>query len=435
MELGKHLGKGLWGIADKALPVAYGLGYVWLVIRVLPEQEFANFVLLQEIFLIATGLAAAIALQPMVKYASEASADTRSIAGAAFILHGGVLATAAAVTLLAASPLAGLLNAPGLDRLLLYLPVLYAASCIRNFALAVLQAEFRIREIFWIDSIHFLGVPFLVWVVSRLHEFDSAMDLVAVNAVTLTLSSLAGLALLWRKGVWTVRTTRTEIRRLARYGAFVGGNSATTLLSGRADTFFLAAFTGPAEVAVYNAAKIFTKIFEMVAQAIQMFLLPAASRFSSPEDRAGLTALVEKAILFSTILVLPALAVFLLGPSLLIDLLYGGRYVDAIPIIRIFAFLSLGVPLLSVTSTVLLGLGHARRSLALGVEMLVVSCLAYVLLIPPMGGVGTATAFVVATCVMALRTSVVVHSYIPIRVQAVFSRFRDIRAFLQRHFR
>ena len=36
MEFGKHIGKGIWGVAGKGLPVLYGFAYVLLVIRVLP---------------------------------------------------------------------------------------------------------------------------------------------------------------------------------------------------------------------------------------------------------------------------------------------------------------------------------------------------------------------------------------------------------------
>lgn len=39
MEFGKHIGKGLWGFADKSLAVVYGLGFIFLVIRVIPEKE------------------------------------------------------------------------------------------------------------------------------------------------------------------------------------------------------------------------------------------------------------------------------------------------------------------------------------------------------------------------------------------------------------
>ena len=39
MEFGKHIGKGLWAFADKALPAVYALGFIFLVVRVLPEKE------------------------------------------------------------------------------------------------------------------------------------------------------------------------------------------------------------------------------------------------------------------------------------------------------------------------------------------------------------------------------------------------------------
>ena len=79
MEFRKHLRTGIWGLAGKALPVVYGLGFVLLVIRVLPEEEFGNYVLLQEIFLILTGLATAIALQPLLKFASEEGGAKNSV--------------------------------------------------------------------------------------------------------------------------------------------------------------------------------------------------------------------------------------------------------------------------------------------------------------------------------------------------------------------
>ncbi|HTY59825.1 MAG TPA: hypothetical protein VMF59_13460, partial [Bacteroidota bacterium] len=82
MEFGKYLAKGVWGLADKALPVVYGIGYVWLVIRVLPEEEFGNFVLVQEVFLVISGLATAFALQPLLKFSSEENARLEGIVSA-----------------------------------------------------------------------------------------------------------------------------------------------------------------------------------------------------------------------------------------------------------------------------------------------------------------------------------------------------------------
>ena len=39
MEFGKHIGKGVWAFADKALPAIYGIGFIFLVVRELPENE------------------------------------------------------------------------------------------------------------------------------------------------------------------------------------------------------------------------------------------------------------------------------------------------------------------------------------------------------------------------------------------------------------
>src|SRR5512140_3740902 len=99
VELGRHLGKGIWGAADKALPVVYGLGYVLLVIRVLPEEEFGNWVLIQEIFLLISGLATAFALTPLLKYAAEAGGDHRDTLTAALLLNAGFVAAASLLIL------------------------------------------------------------------------------------------------------------------------------------------------------------------------------------------------------------------------------------------------------------------------------------------------------------------------------------------------
>ena len=79
MEFGRYLAKGIWGLADKALPVVYGLGYIYLVIRVLPEEEFGNWVLLQEVFLLISGLATAFALNPLLKYAAAPAHAANSL--------------------------------------------------------------------------------------------------------------------------------------------------------------------------------------------------------------------------------------------------------------------------------------------------------------------------------------------------------------------
>ncbi len=433
MEFGKHIGKSLWGMADKALPVVYGFGYVLLVIRVLPEEEFGNFVLLQEIFLILSGLATAVALQPMLKFASEQSDDPAGIIGAGMLLNIVFIAVSSLLVVLVREPMSAILHSPALAPLLLYIPAMMVASLIRNVALILLQTRFGIARIFWIDAVHFLGAPLLVWIYSRMHLFDTAEDLIMINVLSLSASSLLGLALSWRLFRWRLRPTRDEMRRMWEYGKYALGGNASYLVYSRADTFILSAFTGPAQVAVYNSAKIFTRIFDMATQIIQMFILPGVSLLASRGERATLKVVVEKSTLFSAVGMVPVLLGMVLFAGPMIGIIYGGRYPDAVLILQIFGLMSLAVPAFAIGSNVLMGLGEARASFILGAQMLVVSLAAYFVIIPWLGTIGAAIAVVVASYIMAWIALARVQDFVPFTMREVLARRHDIRAFVVRH--
>src|SRR5438045_379386 len=71
MEFGKHFGKGVWAFSDKALPAIYGIGFIFLVVRVLPEQEFGAYGVVWATFTFVTSLGYSLAFQPFVKFAAE----------------------------------------------------------------------------------------------------------------------------------------------------------------------------------------------------------------------------------------------------------------------------------------------------------------------------------------------------------------------------
>jgi lipopolysaccharide exporter len=431
MEFGKHLGKGIWGLADKALPVVYGLAYVVLVIRVLPAEEFGNFVLIQEIFLIIGGLASAFALQPLLKFAAEGGDDLKQVVSAALPLNIAFVAAASLLCIAGKDLTGALLNSPSLAPLMLYVPAMLAASFIRNFTLTLLQARYRFQEVFWIDAVHFLGAPSGIWVVSHMHMFDTALALILINIASLSASSLLGLILARRLLQLTFHPLRKEIRKVWDFGKYSLGGIFSYLVYSRADTFLLAMFTGPVPVAAYNSVKVFTRVYEMVSQVVQMFILPATSRLSVLGDRRSLKVMVEKAILFLTVAMLPVFALFMVGPPLLIDILYKGKYLEAIPTLQVFSLLALIAPLLFIGTNVLMGLGEARVSFVLGAQMLGISLLLYLVLIPWLGQTGAALGYVLASYITAWLTVVKMNRFVPVTVVEVLRRHKDMISFLK----
>ena len=431
VELGKHLGKGIWGLADKGLPVFYGVAFVLLVIRVLPEREFGNFVLIQEIFLVISGLAQGFALQPLLKFAAEESTENDSIVGAGFFLNIAFTLFCSVIIVVIRNPLGYVLNSTMLPPLLLYVPAMLAASLMRNFTLVLLQTRFMIKEIFWTDAVHFLGAPILVYIVSKMNRFDTALDLIVINLISLSGSSLVGMWLSRSMFSLKANTRMKEVRKLWDYGKYSLGGIASFLFTTKSDSFILSAFTGPVQVAIYNSVKVFIRVYDMTTQVIQMFIFPGVSKLSSKGDTTNLRSLVEKAILFSTIGMAPVFLVLLALSSPIIGVVYQGRYAEAIPLLRWFAILSFIVPIGAVTSNALLGLGQAKVSFTISIQSLVASLVVFLVCIPLWGLTGATVGYILSTLVFAWLSSIYTARFIPITLTGVASHTKDITHFLR----
>lgn len=146
-------------------------------------------------------------------------------------------------------------------------------------------------------------------------------------------------------------------------------------------------------------------------------------------------ALVEKSILFLTVALLPVSAVFLLAPSLLLQVLYQGKYAEAAPLLRIFGLLSFVVPLYAVCSNALMGLGRAREGFLLGLAMLVISLASYFALIPPWATAGAALGFVLSSFVLGWLSARVTVAFVPFTAAGVLRRVMDITVFVSTHAR
>jgi len=215
------------------------------------------------------------------------------------------------------------------------------------------------------------------------------------------------------------------------YGKYSLGGIFSYLVYSRADTFILAMFTGPVPVAAYNSVKVFTRVYEMVSQVVQMFILPATSRLSVLGERRSLKVMVEKAILFFTVAMLPVFLLFLIAPPVLIEILYQGKYMEAVPMLQVFSFLALAAPLLAVSTNVLMGLGEARVSFMLGAQMFGISLVLYLVLIPWLGGTGAALGYVLSSCITAWLTTVKMNRFVPVTASEVFRRRNDMATFLK----
>jgi len=437
MEFGKHIGKGFWGFADKSLVVVYGLGFIFLVLRVLPEEEYGAFVMIQAIFNLIVAFAGSFALQPLVKFGSE-SDDLGSILAPGLFLYAAFLLLSSFIVSLGAPWIAGFV-APSysqhLAELLMYLPALLIAAFVRNVAIALLQTRFRIREIFAVDAIFFLGSLLLLFVAHESSMLTTAYDLIVITFFALIASSVSAIVIAFDLLKHYRRITRDDMSRIWGFGKYSLVSSASVAVQAQLDVFFLSAFGGSVQVAVFSAAKIFVRIFDVMNQVIQLFVVPASSRFFSKGDHSSLQSMMEKSICFSTLFLLPVFLIFAFGAEFILELFYADRYADANIPLRIFAFLAAVVPASSVLSSILVGLGRVKTGMILTWIFLACSFILQWLLVPRFGPTGAALANVGAMTVLTVGASIAVNRILPVRVMSILARTRDLTTFIRKRMR
>lgn len=435
MEFGKHVEKGLWAFADKTLPCVYGLALVVLVIRVLPASEYGALSVIQTVFTLASALGYALAFQPLTKYAAE-KRDMQEYVAASLMIGSLFVVLASLLVLIFGEIIARSFDpdkTTNLSHLFHYLPFLIAAGTYRSFAISLLQAGYQISRIFWIDAAFFIGTPATICLIHAQGRFDAAEDVILSMLAGLTLSTIVGLVFSWSSLPKKLSFRTTQISKVWNFGKFTFGGTTMYSLFSQMDVFFVTSYTGLVGAATYNAVKTLTRFFDMIAQVLHMFLVPFASSVSAGPQNDELRIGSEKAVCFSTLLLLPAFILMLLFPEWILSLLYLDKYNDGASIMRVLSFLAIILPWNGVVVSILTGIGEVKRAFYSSVALLVVALLGYVTLTPALGGLGASIALIASFMVVTVGLVIYVQRFVPLRLWGVIGRTRDVVAFFKKH--
>ncbi|TAK50678.1 MAG: hypothetical protein EPO24_16530 [Bacteroidetes bacterium] len=435
MEFGKHIGKGMWAFADKSLPAMYGVGFIFLVVRVLPEKEFGSFVLIQTVFTMATAFCTALALQPLTKFAAETKENGPYIV-ASLVFSALFYVLVSAAMFLFQPFIVPLLDKSGeanLGALIGYLPLLFLTSLYRTFAISLLQATYSVQRIFWIDAVYFLGALLLMVVAQQMRIFSTASDVIIINIIAQAGSTLLAIPL--TRGSMSVRLSvhKEAFGKMWDFGKYSFGASATYMVYSQMDVFFVSSIAGIVALAAYNAAKTFTRVFDIVSQVIQMFIIPVVSKYIALEKKDEIKIILEKAISFSSLILVPLFLLLMIFPEPIMHILFKGKYDEGADALRIFSFLALIVPWLTVPGAAIVGLGKAKIGFYLGLFLIGISVVFYWLFVNGYGIAGGAIALITTNLLGAIVLVYYVIRYFNVDVLNVFTRVQDAWMFIREY--
>lgn len=135
---------------------------------------------------------------------------------------------------------------------------------------------------------------------------------------------------LWRIYMPKLRETGQQAKRLMTYGMSSYGNDLIGQVAAYADQILIAGFLTPADLGLYAVAVSLARMVNIFATSITVVLFPKASGL--PREEA--LALTFKAFRISTTVTLLASGALMLAAPLVINLLYGPDFKQALTVFR-----------------------------------------------------------------------------------------------------
>ena len=196
--------------------------------------------------------------------------------------------------------------------------------------------------------------------------------------------------------------------KLLRFSGWVGVNRIVSAISGRIDLQMLAVFMGAEVVGQYSIAQ---RLALFVTVLISSFSVVLATRLAAFDDREKEKGYVIKSTL-ATLLIVIGVIVWIIIARPFISLLFGIKYLPAVPIFQAFA--ASMVPFILATTPVTAIIYSMKKPIYIGYFsffQLAAIFLLNLLLIPKIGPYGPLVAFFVVGLVLAIFSWAIVYNY------------------------
>ncbi len=342
------------------------------------------------------------------------------IVGYALAFSAAALAAVLVAFVLLRGHIADWLDEPGLEPLLT-LGVGYVAC---YSAVEFLRRTFQgFREIQHSASLHLLNT--LLKFVATLGFVAAGLGVLGALAgyvVGLAVTTVVGALLLYRTLETYPRADRVESglpRRIAEYSLPITLTSSGTVLIKQVDVVLIGFFLDSAAVGYYTVSKQIVQFAEKPANALGFSISPRYAEQVSAGNRRRAAELYEEALGGMITVYAPAAVGLIVVADPTIRHVFGTEYLEAVPVVRVFALFLFVQAISFVTGSGLDYLGRARARAVLKGAIALCNLGLNVLLIPRIGIVGAAVATVLAYVVYVAGNVYLMHRELPLRLGAV----------------
>lgn len=361
--------------------------------RLLLKESYGDYNLVFSIVLLANSFADIGVFQAVSKYAAETEEDG-DIVWTGFIVDGGVTVALFLLCLLLAGPIGQWMDKPIAS--LLILCSLYLVPCSLDIYNARLLARRRIELLSTLSLAYtLLSGLFSVGLVYAGHGVVGA---IVGYIVAKTVITVVTVVFGWVRG----RVDWGWARRLLGFGVFSYVSMLSSVIIGNVDLIVLGFFVPSGALGSYSVAKGFATLIVYIPSAFAGVAFPIVSRAQAENDTPRLRRVYEAGLIGCGIYAIAATMGALAFASPLISLVFGTKYLEAIPVFRVLIFASAAMCPLTVLLMMLNATGKPRLVAQVSVLQSLVGLGILPVLAWSMGNLGMAIADIIVQSIGAV---------------------------------
>lgn len=394
-------------IAGRAVNVVISLVTVMVLARALGVASYGTYTFVFGYIALFTAFADPGLSVVAVREMAAQPELSRSIAGAQVAMR---LVWSAALAVLAIA-LAPLFGHGAVVWLVVICSISMLATAVGSVSV-VLQNALRMELVVWayvIQSTLWLGsVVVLAW----MHA-----------PVTWYVAGAVGLTAVWAGLLWafagriewpTLSGFRTIAPMLVRHAIPLGAAGLLVSVYYKLDATLLFAYKGAVASGLYNAAYKFVDQVQFIPAAAAASLLPVVAA-GARVDPKGLGGTLGRALEYMLILVAPVVVLGFIMAEGVVTLIYGAKFVDAAPLLRIVVFAMPSIFMGYVTGTSIIALRKQRAYLWIAAVAAGANLIANLVLIPRYGATAAAATTIATEWAVSTSVLVVLSRALPLR--------------------
>ncbi|MGQ9846578.1 MAG: oligosaccharide flippase family protein [Bacteroidales bacterium] len=394
--------KATQGVANRSLNLIYGFGYLILVVRGLPQEEYGSLALCMSLVAIIDVLRLNWITTTSLKFLAAAKdkneyATTFTAIVCLFSIITGIVSI---LFFTLSDHMAVFFKIKGLSILFKLIPLYYISNFLKSLTEWILISRQQLRNLV-ILNLFSTGLNLvLLLMLTIMGKLNCARDVLLILSLggfcasVVALFFSLGQLLTLKKVNWDI------IKNIVQFGGPALGDNICGMVLERLDVILLGIYTSPISVAVYNAGKRLADAYETLLQGAWLVVYPSASNQAG--NIAMLRNIYRTAITHLFLVLIPLIMIATIFAYPIIVSIFGGNYVKASVIFQLASINVLFRVFLVFGGSILIGgLDKINLDLYTMFFLVIINACLNLLLIPKLNIIGAAIAMLTTTALGA----------------------------------